>query len=102
MRLADIEMSSPLARSSIFLRSVGLLADNLTLHDVHATNQGAAIHGVDLLSIEITNSEFRNLTGLPGGALYLIQNENLKIGALSEATYKVDAVKFIDCNSKQS
>ena len=101
LKLEDVDMSSPHAKSSIYLFLVSFEANNLTLHDVFTlSNQGAAIYGVDLSSIYISNSEFKNLTGIPGGAVFLSQDENLKNGALSTAAYTLEGVKFIDCDSK--
>ena len=100
LKLTDVDMSSPHAKSSIYLFLVGFEAENLTLHDVYTiSSQGAAIFGVDLSSIYILNSEFRNLTAIPGGAISLSQKENLKNGALNTPAYTIESVKFIDCDS---
>ena len=65
-------MSSPTAKSSIYLLQVAFTAKNLTIHDVEELSGFATgIYGTDLESLSITDSEFRNLAGIYGGAIYL-------------------------------
>ena len=101
--LSDVDMSSPLANSSIYISSVSFKAMNLTIHDVFSLrNLGAGIYASDVQSIFIENSEFRNLTELKGGAIHIKQSENSKQSELSKPTVELQSVRFINCDSKYS
>ena len=99
--LADVDMSSPDAKSSIYLTQVEFVASNLTIHDVfYLRSFAAGIYATDLKGLKITDSEFRNLTEYFGGAIYLTQNENSK-ETLNYPSYNFTSVTFTNCESKR-
>ena len=93
-----MDISSPEAKSSIFLWQVAFAARNLTIHDIEEIYEFASgIYGSELETLSITDSEFRNLRGRHGGAIYLNQNENSKKFSLTAANYVFTSVTFSAC-----
>ncbi|CDW85822.1 UNKNOWN [Stylonychia lemnae] len=97
-----VSIINGLAKQSIFIEQAQVYANNLIIQNVgqnQFSQQGAGIYCAQCFSIQIQNSNFKNLKSSSGGAIYITESEFNKdsSSSISKSKYQIINSTFDSC-----